>query len=69
MISIHERIQKENLPLKMMLQVHDELLFECPLEEIEKLSTIVKEEMESAMTLSVPLIASVGYASNWLDAH
>ena len=69
MIRIANRIEKEKLPLKMILQVHDELVFECPKSEVEPLSLMVKEEMESAMSLSVPLIASVGYGSNWLRAH
>lgn len=69
MIRIANRIEKEKLPLKMILQVHDELVFECPKSEVESLSLMVKEEMESAMSLSVPLIASVGYGSNWLRAH
>jgi DNA polymerase-1 len=69
MIRIAERIEKEKLPLKMVLQVHDELVFECPKSEVEALSMMVKEEMESAMKLSVPLIASVGFGSNWLSAH
>lgn len=69
MIRIADRIEKEKLPLKMILQVHDELVFECPKSQVEFLSLMVKEEMESAMSLSVPLIASVGFGSNWLKAH
>ena len=69
MIRIADRIEKEKLPLKMILQVHDELVFECPKSQVESLSLMVKEEMESAMSLSVPLIASVGFGSNWLKAH
>lgn len=69
MIRIAKRIKEEQLPLKMILQVHDELVFECPKSEVESLSLMVKEEMESAMSLSVPLIASVGFGSNWLLAH
>lgn len=69
MIRIADRIEKEKLSLKMILQVHDELVFECPKSQVESLSLMVKEEMESAMSLSVPLIASVGFGSNWLKAH
>ena len=69
MIRIQKRINDENLPLRMMLQVHDELVFECPREQVEELSTMVKSEMEGAMELKVPLIASVGYGKNWLEAH
>ena len=69
MIRIQKRINDENLPLRMMLQVHDELVFECPREQVETLSQMVKSEMEGAMELKVPLVASVGFGKNWLEAH
>ena len=69
MIRIQKRINDENLPLRMMLQVHDELVFECPREQVETLSQMVKSEMEGAMKLKVPLVASVGFGKNWLEAH
>lgn len=69
MIRIQERINRENLPLKMMLQVHDELVFECPKDRLEELAAMVKAEMEGAMELKVPLVASVGSGENWLLAH
>ena len=69
MIRIQERINRDNLPLKMMLQVHDELVFECPKDRLEELSAMVKAEMEGAMELKVPLVASVGFGKNWLLAH
>ena len=69
MIRIQKRINEENLPLKMMLQVHDELVFECPRDQVEPMSQMVKAEMEGAMQLKVPLVASVGYGENWLEAH
>ena len=69
MIRIQERINREKLPLKMMLQVHDELVFECPKDRLEELSAMVKAEMEGAMELKVPLVASVGSGENWLLAH
>ncbi|WP_405323570.1 DNA polymerase I [Fibrobacter sp.] len=69
MIRIQKRINDENLPLRMMLQVHDELVFECPKDQVEKLSQMVKSEMEGAMELKVPLVASVGFGKNWLEAH
>ncbi|MBP5768223.1 MAG: DNA polymerase I [Fibrobacter sp.] len=69
MIRIQKRINDENLPLRMMLQVHDELVFECPREQVEELSAMVKSEMEGAMVLKVPLVASVGFGKNWLEAH
>ena len=69
MIRIQKRINDENLPLRMMLQVHDELVFECPRDQVEPMSQMVKAEMESAMELKVPLVASVGFGENWLVAH
>jgi len=69
MIRIQKRINDENLPLRMMLQVHDELVFECPKDQVEELSQMVKSEMEGAMELKVPLVASVGFGKNWLEAH
>ena len=69
MIRIQKRINEERLPLKMMLQVHDELVFECPRDQVEPMSQMVKAEMEGAMQLKVPLVASVGFGENWLEAH
>jgi len=69
MIRIQKRINDEHLPLKMMLQVHDELVFECPRDQVEPMSQMVKAEMEGAMQLKVPLVASVGFGENWLEAH
>ena len=53
----------------MLLQVHDELLFEVPEEEIEPIIALIKEKMESAMKTKVPLIVEVGVGNNWLEAH
>ncbi|MDO4947714.1 MAG: DNA polymerase I [Fibrobacter sp.] len=69
MIRIQKRINDEALPLRMMLQVHDELVFECPRDRVDELSAMVKSEMENAMKLQVPLVASVGFGENWLIAH
>ena len=69
MIRIQKKINDENLPLRMMLQVHDELVFECPKDQVEPMSQMVKAEMEGAMQLKVPLVASVGFGDNWLEAH
>ena len=69
MIRIQKRINAENLPLRMMLQVHDELVFECPRDQVEAMAQMVKSEMEGAMELKVPLVASVGFGENWLEAH
>ena len=52
----------------MILQVHDELDFECPVDEVERLSSMVRETMDGVVTLSVPLIADVGRGETWADA-
>lgn len=64
-----QAIEQRGLRAKMILQVHDELVFEVPNDEVEALSQLVKEQMESACTLSVPLTAEVGVGHNWLQAH
>ena len=69
MVRIFDRFEREGLQAKMILQVHDELNFTVPLSEIDTVSRIVKEEMERAATLRVPLIADTGTGSNWLEAH
>lgn len=69
MVRIFDRFEREGLQAKMILQVHDELNFTVPLTEIDIVSRIVKEEMERAATLRVPLIADTGTGSNWLEAH
>src|ERR1700742_4182522 len=67
MINIDERLKKEKFEAKMILQVHDELLFEAPKREAEKLTKLVKEEMESVHKLAVPLVVEIGVGGNWRD--
>lgn len=70
MIHIHQRMKKETtLQSKMILQVHDELLFDVHKSEIDLMKKLVKEEMEKAMPLNVPVIAEAGTGDNWLEAH
>jgi len=69
MIRIDQRFEREGIRSKMILQVHDELNFSVLPEELEKVRQIVVEEMESAYTMSVPLIADCGTGANWLEAH
>ena len=69
MINIHNRLKNESWKSKMLLQVHDELVFDVPREEIETLTAMVKTEMENAFTLEVPLVVDVGMGNNWLEAH
>jgi DNA polymerase-1 len=69
MIRLWKRFKKENLNAKMILQVHDELLVEFPEPELNVVDEIVREEMESAVVLSVPLKVDIGYGRNWAEAH
>ena len=67
MINIRDRLLAERLVARMLLQVHDELVFEVPLEELEVVTGLVKHEMENAATLSVPLVVDVGSGKNWVE--
>lgn len=69
MVRIHQRFQEENLKAKMIMQVHDELNFNVPIEEIDQVKQIVLQEMQGAVVLNVPLIADCGVGQNWLEAH
>lgn len=69
MIKLDQAIRTKSLKTKMVLQVHDELLFEVPERELETVKSLVKAEMEGAMELAVPLKVEMGAAKNWLDAH
>lgn len=69
MKNIQNIIEKQNLEMRMILQVHDELLFEVPFNEIEIAEKIIKHEMEHAVELSVPLIVEIGKGNNWAVAH
>jgi DNA polymerase-1 len=68
MIRIQARIQREGLASRMLLQVHDELVFEAPAAEVATLMPLVKTEMEGAARLSVPLEVDLGVGPNWVDA-
>lgn len=68
MIDMAERLEKEKLKTKLLLQVHDELIFEAPEEEIEMLKKIVPEVMENAVSLKVPLKVDYAYGPTWFDA-
>ncbi len=68
MIKVHQRLQSEKLKAKMVLQVHDELIFDAPIEEKEQVSLLVKEEMLSALPLDVPLEVDVSTGENWAVA-
>jgi len=67
MINVSARIKREQHPGRMLMQIHDELVFEVPAEELQSLGQIVRQEMESAMQLDVPLIVDISSGANWLD--
>ena len=67
MIRIAQRLRAESFESRMLLQVHDELVFEAPPAELDRLQTMVREEMEGAATLSVPLVVDIGTGANWVE--
>lgn len=69
MINLHEALSVEGYKTKMLLQVHDELLFEAPEEEVETVIPVIRNEMENVYHLDVPLKVDVGIGSNWSEAH
>lgn len=69
MIAIHDEIQKKKLKSKMIMQVHDELVFEAHLDEVNQLKEIVENRMKNAMPLDVPVVVEMSAGSNWLEAH
>ena len=69
MINIHNRFEKESFKSKMLLQVHDELVFDAHKDELEIIRPIIKHEMENAFKMSVPLDVEIDLGENWLEAH
>ncbi|MBN2598062.1 MAG: DNA polymerase I [Marinifilaceae bacterium] len=69
MINITKRMKREGMQSKLIIQVHDELNFDCLLSELDQMKLILKEEMENAIQLSVPLTVDMGVGENWLEAH
>ena len=69
MVTIHRRLKQEGLQAKMIMQVHDELNFNVPVNEVEQVREIVVSEMQNVVHLTVPLIADCGVGKNWLEAH
>ncbi|MDQ6954337.1 MAG: DNA polymerase I [Mariprofundaceae bacterium] len=69
MIALHQRLNNEAPDAKMILQVHDELIVECPHAKIEVVTQIMREEMEHAVSLNVPLIVDIGMGTSWFEAH
>ncbi|KAA1245106.1 DNA polymerase I [Aquimarina sp. RZ0] len=69
MINIHKKLKDKNYKTKMLLQVHDELVFDVYKPELEEIKSMIKSEMENAYTLAVPLDVDMGLGDNWLEAH
>lgn len=69
MINIDKKITEKNLKTKMLLQVHDELIFESPIDEVKQAKELIKTEMEQAFQTKVPLLVEVDVGKNWLEAH
>lgn len=68
MVRVHRRLSEEGMQARLILQVHDELIVEAPEAEAERAAALLKEEMESAASLSVKLSADVGIGKTWYDA-
>jgi DNA polymerase-1 len=68
MINVAKALKKEKLETKMIMQVHDELLFEAPESEVDRATELIKREMEGAAKLDVPIIVEVGVGNNWMSA-
>ena len=69
MIDVQKNIELEHMDSKLILQIHDELLFEFPVDEKDVLIPLVKESMENAMKLKVPVIVDYGSGKDWFEAH
>jgi DNA polymerase I len=69
MIDIHKAMQEKNMKSKMIMQVHDELVFDTHKTEVDDLSALVAETMKTAVELSVPIVVDMSTGSNWLEAH
>ena len=68
-IDIHAELQEKKMKSKMLLQVHDELVFDAHKNEVEALKKLVTERMENAFKLAVKLKVDIGWGTNWLEAH
>ena len=69
MLAIDRKLHEENLATRMLLQIHDELVFEAPDAEVERVIAIVRHAMEHPCALDVPLVVDVGVGPSWGDAH
>ncbi len=69
MLNIHRRLKREKLQSKMLLQIHDELVFDVPPDELSKMQDLVREEMAGVMKLSVPLKVDLKAGRNWAECE
>jgi DNA polymerase-1 len=67
MLNLAARLRREKSPAKMLLQIHDELVFDVPADQVESLAKVVREEMEHALAVDVPLVVDLSVGDNWLD--
>jgi DNA polymerase-1 len=68
MLHVEDAFRREGLNAKILMQVHDELLVECPEGDADRVARTLKREMEAAVELDVPLVAETGIGDNWMDA-
>lgn len=69
MANVQKKLDDSQLNARMLLQVHDELVFECPQNELDQVRELIKDVMEHALDIGVPLKVDVGFGQNWLEAH
>ena len=69
MAEIYKEMKAKGMKSKMILQVHDELVFDTCLDELEELKSIVNEKMTKALPLSIPVVVEISTGNNWLEAH
>ena len=69
MVNIHRDIKAQGLKSRLLLQVHDELVFDVHADELAAMKELVKQRMEGALALDVPLVVDMGVGKNWLEAH
>lgn len=69
MIDIHNELKRREMKSKMILQVHDELVFDALIDEVEMLKTICSDKMINALSLQIPVLVEINEGKNWLEAH
>ena len=69
MIAVHRTLREGNFRTKMLLTVHDEIVFDMPLDEQETIMPLIEQQMAKALPLDVPIVVELGVGDNWLEAH